>query len=82
MMKGTWRKWAALATVLVALLTGSAAFGEDHGACYEAYLQRGLNQQQLTFEEFHSFYADAPLCTPDGGSLVAPQEGHLPGQTR
>ena len=43
-------KWTALAVVLVALLTGSAAFGEDHGACYEAYLQRGLAQQQLTFD--------------------------------
>jgi hypothetical protein len=35
MMKRTWRKWAVLATVLVALLTGSATFGEDPEACYE-----------------------------------------------
>ena len=82
MMKGTWRKWVALATVLVALLTGSAAFGEYRGVCYEAYLQRGLTQQQLTFEEIHSFYADTPLCTPEGGGLVASQEGRLPEQTR
>jgi hypothetical protein len=82
MMKGTWRKWVALATVLVALLTASAAFGEDHGACYDAYLQRGLAQQQLTFEEFHSVYAEALLCTPEGGGLVASQEGRLPEQTR
>ena len=80
-MKETWRKWAASVVVLAALLTGSAAFGEDHGSCYEAYLQRGLTQQQLTFEEFHSLYADA-LCAPDGDGLVASHEGHLPGQAR
>jgi hypothetical protein len=81
MMKRTWRKWAVLATVLVALLTGSATFGEDPEACYETYLQRGLTQQQMTFEEFHSLYADA-LCAPDGDGLVASNEGHLPGQAR
>jgi hypothetical protein len=75
-MKGTWRKWAALVVVLVALLTGSAAFGEDHGSCYEAYLQRGLTQQQLTFEQFHSLYGD-DLCAPDGDGLVASREGRV-----
>jgi hypothetical protein len=80
-MKGTWRKWAALAAVLVTLLTGSAAFGEDHGTCYEAYLQNGPTQQQLTFDEFHSVYGDA-LCAPDGDALVASHEGRLPEQTR
>jgi hypothetical protein len=75
------RKWAALAVVLVSLLTGSAAFGEDHGTCYEAYLQSGLTQQQLTFEEFHSLYAGT-LCAPDADGLVASHQGHLPEQAR
>jgi hypothetical protein len=73
-------KWTALAVVLVALLTGSAAFGEDHGACYEAYLQRGLAQQQLTFE-FYSLYGGT-LCAPDGDGLVASHEGPLSEGTR
>jgi hypothetical protein len=75
------RKWTALAVVLVALLTGSAVFGEDHGSCYEAYLQSGLTQQQLTFDEFHRIYADT-LCSPSGVGLAAAHEGHLPEQTR
>lgn len=75
------RKWTVLAVVLVALLTSSAAFGKDHGACYEAYLQSGLTQQQLTFDEFQRLYGDT-LCAPDGDGLVAAHEGHLPEQTR
>jgi hypothetical protein len=74
-------KWTALAVVLLALLTGSAAFGEDRGSCYEAYLQRGLTQQQLTFDEFHDLYVDT-LCSPDGGALVASHEGRLSEEER
>jgi hypothetical protein len=75
------RKWAALAVVLVSLLTGSAAFGEDHGTCYEAYLQSGLTQQQLTFDEFHRLYGDT-VCAPSGDGLVASHEGQFSEQTR
>ena len=78
-MNAKLRKWTALAVVLVTLLTGSAAFGEDHGSCYEAYLQTLLTQQQLTFDEFHRLYADT-LCAPDG--LVASHEGSLSEGTR
>ena len=80
-MNAKLRKWTALTVVLVALLTGSAVFGEDHESCYEAYLQSGLTQQQLTFDEFHSLYADT-LCAPDGGGLVASHEGRLSEGTR
>jgi hypothetical protein len=75
------RKWTALAVVLVTLLTGSAAYGEDHGSCYEAYLQRGLDQQQLTFDQFHGRYGDA-LCAPDGDALVASHQSRLSQETR
>jgi len=70
------RKWTALVVVLVALLTSSAAYGEDNGSCYEVYLQRGLTQQQLTFGQFHSLYAHT-LCAADGDGLVASHQGRL-----
>jgi len=80
-MNAKLRKWTALAVVLVALFTGSAALGEDHGSCYEAYLQLGLTQQHLTFDQFHRLYADT-LCAPDGDGLVASHEGPLSEGTR
>jgi hypothetical protein len=75
------RKWTALVVVLVVLLTGSAAFGRDHGACNEAYLQSGLTQQQLTFDEFHRLYGDA-LCASEDADLVATHGGHGLERTR
>jgi hypothetical protein len=55
-------------------------FGEDHGTCYEAYLQNGPTQQ-LTFDEFHRLYGDT-VCAPSGDGLVASHEGQFSEQTR
>jgi hypothetical protein len=50
--------------VLVALLTMLAvglAFGEDYDPCYEAYLESGLTQQQMSFDQFRHSYTNT-LC--------------------
>jgi hypothetical protein len=75
------RKWAALATVLVAMLASGVAFGQDPGPCYEAYLESGLTEQQMTFDHFQRFYGDT-LCAPSGNGLVASREGQFSEETR
>jgi len=71
----------ALVVVLMAMLTASVAFGEDHGPCHGAYLESGLTEQQMTFDQFHRFYGDT-LCAPDGDDVEASREGRVLGKTR
>ena len=59
------RKGAALAVVVIGTLVSSIAFGQDPGSCREAYLQSGLTEQQLSFDQFRHSYSDT-LCAPDG----------------
>ena len=80
-MKRTIRKWTALAVVLFGVLGASAAFGEENGACYEAYLQSGLTVQQVSFDQFHKLYGDT-LCAPVGDGLATMQGDRLSGETR
>ena len=80
-MKRTIRKWTALAVVLVAVLGTSAAFGEECGACYEAYLESGLAAQLVSFDQFHKQYG-ATLCAPVGDGLQATHGARVPGETR
>jgi hypothetical protein len=63
------------------MLMSSVAFGEDHGQCYGAYLESGLTEQQMTFDQFRDFYADT-LCARDGYGLRATHEGPVAGVTR
>jgi len=72
---------AALVVVLMAMLMSSVAFGEDHGQCYGAYLESGLTEQQMTFDQFHRLY-DATLCAPNGDGFEASREGRVLGETR
>ena len=65
------RKWAALAVFLAALLAADVALGKDPGPCYGAYLESGLTQQQMTFDDFRYLYADT-LCATD--NLLARRE--------
>ena len=73
------RRWAALAVFLVALLASGLAFGQDPGHCYEAYLQSGLTEQQITFDDFRHSYADT-LCATD--ELASAHGGRVLGGTR
>ena len=79
-LKGNWlllgsvgvRKWAALGLIglmLAATVATSAAFGQTHSPCYQAYLMSGFNQQQVSFEEFRGLYSDTSslLCAPGSG---------------
>ena len=75
------RKWTALAVFLVALLASGLAFGQDTDPCHVAYLQSGLTEQQMTFDDFRHSYADT-LCAPDGDSLAATHGGQVSGETR
>jgi hypothetical protein len=74
------RKGVALVALMTLLAVG-VAFGEDYGPCYDAYRSSGLTEQQMTFDQFHSLYADT-LCAPSGGALVASHEGRLSEETR
>ena len=62
------RKWAALVVVLIAILAANIAFGEDYGPCYGAYLESGLTEQQMTFDQFREFYAGT-LCAHAADSM-------------
>ena len=59
------RKGAALTVVLIGTLASGVVFGQDPGACHEAYLQSGLTEQQLSFDHFRHLYSDT-LCARDG----------------
>ena len=80
-MNEKMRKWAALVVVLIAMLAANIAFGEDYGPCYGAYLESGLTEQQMTFDQFREFYGDT-LCARDGDGFVAAREDRVPGETR
>jgi hypothetical protein len=80
-MKVRLGKWAALVVFLVTLLVSGVAFGEDPGPCYEAYLQSGLTEQEISFDDFRHSYADS-FCATDGGGLQATLEGRGPDETR
>ena len=71
------RKWAALAVVLMTMLAANVAFGEDYGPCYMAYLESGLTEQQMTFDQFNHFYSDT-LCARGGDDSA----GQVLGETR
>jgi hypothetical protein len=75
------RKWAALVLVLITMLAANLAFGEDPGACYEAYLESGLTEQQMTFDEFRHFYSDT-LCARGGENFQVAREGRDLGETQ
>jgi hypothetical protein len=75
------RKVMALVALMTMLAVG-VAFGEDYGPCYEAYRSSGLTKQQMTFGQFHGFYADT-LCAPDGHDpFQAARQGRALGETR
>ena len=38
------------------------AFGEDYRPCYGAYLESGLTEQQMSFDEFRESYAATPTA--------------------
>ena len=80
-MRHTATKARAALVVLMAMLTSSVAFGEDYGQCRGAYLESGLTEQQMTFDQFHRFYG-ATLCAPDGDGFEASREGRVLGETR
>jgi hypothetical protein len=80
-MKEMMRKWAALVVVLITMLAANLAFGEDPGACYGAYLESGLTEQQMTFDEFRHFYSDT-LCATGGDGLAAMHADRVSGATR
>jgi hypothetical protein len=71
-MKMTMSKWATL-VVLTGVLLAGAGLGEDHGPCYEAYLQSGLTQKPLSFDRFHDLYGDT-FCTPGDEATGAHHE--------
>jgi hypothetical protein len=73
------RNWLALAVFLVALLASGLAFGQDPDPCHVAYLQSGLTQQQMTFDDFRHSYADS-LCAAD--DLASAHGGRVLGETR
>lgn len=75
------RRWTAVAVVLIGMLASGAALGQDPDPCHEAYLQSGLTEQQLTFDDFHRFYGDT-LCAPNGDGLAAIHADRLSGGTR
>jgi hypothetical protein len=56
------RRWMVLGATLATMLAGAMALGETPTPCQEAYLMSGLNEQQMSFEEFGEFYADT-LCS-------------------
>jgi hypothetical protein len=78
-MNDRLRKRAAMAVVMIGTLLSGAALGQDPGACHEAYLQSGLTEQQLSFDDFRSSYHDT-LCAPDG--LSATHGARVHGETR
>ena len=78
-MKGQTKKVAALAVVLTGMLATGAALGRDPGACHEAYLQSGLSEQQMSFEDFRHSYSDT-LCARD--DLAATHGGRVPEEAR
>ena len=55
------RKWVALGATLVVMLVGAVTSGGDLSRCEQAYLESGLNEQQMSFEEFSELYSDS-LC--------------------
>jgi hypothetical protein len=75
------RKWTALVVVLMTILAADVVFGEDYGPCYGAYLESGLTEQQMSFDQFREFYSDT-LCARDGGDFAAAREGRVHGETR
>jgi len=57
------RKWTVLGAMVATMLATSLAFGGVPPPCWEAYLQSGLSQQQMGFEEFRELYGDT--CAPE-----------------
>jgi hypothetical protein len=72
---------AALAMTLVDLSAAGLFIGPDPDPCREAYLQSGLSQQRVGFEEFRRSYSET-LCAPDGGGLPATRGDRAPGASR
>jgi hypothetical protein len=62
------RKWVVLGALVLTALVAGSTYGEERTPCEQAYLESGLTQQQLSFEEFRELYADS-LCAP-GGDLA------------
>ena len=75
------RKWAALVVVLMTMLAADVAFGEDYRPCYGAYLESGLTEQQMSFDEFRESYADT-YCAKGGTDLVGTPGHQASGESR
>jgi hypothetical protein len=70
------KRMALVAILAIAYVVGTA-FGAGYDPCYGAYLESGLNQQQMTFQQFRQSYGDT-LCAPDG--LKATHEPRIVGE--
>jgi hypothetical protein len=71
------RKWVVLGALVLTALVASSIYGEEHTPCEQAYLESGLTQQQISYDEFRKLYADS-LCAPGGD--VAHRSGHRVGE--
>jgi hypothetical protein len=78
-MNGQTKKAAALTVVLIGMLASGTTLGHDPGPCHEAYLQSGLSEQQMSFEDFRHSYSDT-LCARD--DLAATHGGRVPEEAR
>ncbi len=71
------RKWVVLGALVLTGLVASSIYGEEHTPCEQAYLESGLTQQQMSYDEFRKLYADS-LCAP--GGEVARQSSYRVGE--
>jgi hypothetical protein len=67
------RKLVVLVVILSSVIMANAAMGADYDPCYEAYLESGLTNQQMSFGEFNHSYSDT-LCAKEGHNLQATRE--------
>jgi hypothetical protein len=64
------KKWMVLGATLV-LFVAAMVFGETPTPCYEAYLMSGLNEQQMSFEEFREAYGESVCVRSDERASLA-----------
>jgi hypothetical protein len=72
-MKDLRRKWVAPMVIVASVLLASAAMGAENDPCYQAYLDSGLNAQQMSLDQFRLSYTDTLCKQGDEASLLAHQ---------
>jgi hypothetical protein len=54
---------------------------QEPDPCYGAYLESGLSEQQLTFDDFRHSYSDTLCATEEGDGVVATRYSGVSGET-